>query len=209
MVHNIARVHHLKVPIRKTNNWLLDETIKGFNEAYSECDAQTLIDQVGAENLQKFDPRVEYVKMVKYVEDLKSPIVYLHNDFRGSNILVRKIDGKVLFVDLEYSAYGKRASDLASYINEWGFEPFEFEKQGLPEDDVLEMFAKLYIEECNKVVPGYADKPENTVPILVKEIKVMNMALYLFFVAFMMKSKSNLVDAIPFDAKANMVSLVI
>lgn len=112
----------------------------------------------------------------------------------------------MLFVDLEYSAYGPRSSDLATYINEWGYEPLEFEKQGLPTDDVLEMFAQMYIEECNKILPGYADKPENSLPTVVKEIKIMNLVYYLFSLSFTMKSKQNLVDAIPFDAKANMVS---
>lgn len=84
MINGIARVHHLNVPIQKTNNCMLVEIAKYFNIAYSECNAQALIDKVGAENLQRVDPRVEYEKLVKYVEDLKSPTVFCHNDFRGN-----------------------------------------------------------------------------------------------------------------------------
>lgn len=209
LVNSIARAHHLNVPIRKTTNWIFNQITESFKIAYSECNAKALIEKVGAESFQKFDPQSEVKELIKHVEKLKSPSVLCHFDLRSSNILVRKSDQKVLLVDFEYSTYGPRGTDLASFINDWGHEPFEVEKKGLPADEVLEMFAQLYIEECSKIVPNYADKPENTLNTVVKEIKVMHMVLYMFYLSFMMKSKQSLIAAIPFDPKANMVCFLI
>lgn len=78
---------------------------------------------------------------------------------------------------------------------------------GLPNDEVIEKLVQNYIEECDKIVPGYAKAPENSFAAHLKEIRLMLLANTLFFISLMMKQQESIVPAMVFDAKKQMVTI--
>lgn len=119
MLQNLARVianiHHLNVPISKENNLLFKEMRKMINFAYKECQVEELVNELQLETLKANDLREEFDILSNLIENLKSPIVFSHNDFRGSNLLVVTKD-KILACDLEYCGFGSRSYDLATFL---------------------------------------------------------------------------------------------
>ncbi len=209
LVKNLAAFHHLDVPIRKDGlkSWLSqNETC--LEIAYRDMNAQSLIEELQLPLLMKHDPREEFKKLKTLIKSLNSPTVFCHNDFRGCNFLVNKADQNIVLIDAEYSAYGLRGHDIGGYIVEWGCEPFEIEKHDLPSDDVLNYFVQLYIDSCEKQNPGYAAKPEISLAVIVKEVKVMSLGKYMFFLGIFLKSTKSFVSTVEFDKIENMVSVI-
>lgn len=206
-MNSLATIHHLDVPLRKNPDaWF--EMIEGyFNTAYDKLNAQSLIDELNLPNLCN-DPRVEFKKLIKIINDLHSPMVFCHNDFRGSNILVTKNSTQptILLTDVECSAYGYRSNDISNWITSWGYAAFDIEKHAMPSDDVLQYVISLYVDECDKIVPGYSNQPENAVSVIIKEVKIFQLLHSMFFIGFMMQSTDSFIASVPFDAKAFMVS---
>lgn len=208
LLTNLATVHHLDVPLRKEPNaWF--ELIEGyFNTAYDKLNAQSLIDKLQLPNLCK-DPRVEFKKLRKIIEDLHSPMVFCHNDFRGSNQLVVNTNtpkASILLTDVECSAYGYRSHDIANWITAWSYNAFDIEKHAMPSDDVLQHVISLYVEACEQLEPGYSKQPENAVSVIMKEVKIFELSHCMFFIGFLMQSTESFVASVPFDAEAFLVS---
>lgn len=207
---NLATVHHLDVPLRKNPDaWF--ELIEGyFYTAFDKLNAKSLIDKLQLPNLCN-DPRVEFKKLLTIIKNLQSPVVFSHMDFRGSNFLkIKDLESTskslVLLTDVECSAYGYRPHDFSNWITSWGFKAFEIEKHVMPSDDVLQYVISLYVEACEKIVPGYSKQPENAVSVIMKEVKVFELLHCMFFIGFLMQSTESFVASVPFDADAFLVS---
>lgn len=200
----LAKIHHLNVPIRKNNNWLLTEMRNMLNAGYANTDVKGLVEELDLKQFKNKDLADEFEEFEVLIKNLKTPIVFCHNDFRGSNILVTEPNQKILLCDLEYSSYGARGFDMAVFLTEWERELFDFDSFTMPETEVIENFVKLYIEECNEIVPGYAEKPENQLTTVVNEAKIFFLANFMFFLVFMFKQTESLIPQIPYDAKNKM-----
>src|SRR5699024_5314164 len=135
----------------------------------------------------------------KIVDSHAGPVVFSHSDFRSSNILVSK-SGDIKLVDLEYCYYGYRSTDMCTLLMEWDKENgLDFTDVKLPKDEAIETFVRYYLEECDRIQPGYSVKPENSVARMVKEIKFYFLMHMMLFIGFFLKQKESFVDAIPFD----------
>lgn len=130
--------------------------------------------------------RKEFDLYKKAYDNFKAPIVFCHNDFRGSNILVTEPDEKIVVVDYEYCAYGSRGYDLGSFMNEWDQDLFEFRPLEVLTDEVLTNFVQMYVEGCELVQPGFSTKPENSVEQIIKETKFGILSTYIFFLTFLL-----------------------
>src|SRR5699024_9599873 len=115
------------------------------------------------------------------LEAVQSPIVFSHNDYIGTNVLVTKPSQKLVLIDFEYSGYFARAYDVAIFYAQWGIEPFDYDNLSLPEDEVLNQFLEHYIKAANRYEPGYSENPENSQKKLLREVKVYMLA-YLFYI---------------------------
>lgn len=207
LAKQIARFHHLKVPINKTANMYIQKIPQMVEEARKNCPEISLIDSLPLPTLQSFDLLKEYTYLMEVVEKLKSPVVFSHNDFRSSNILFATDTSEVLLVDFESNSYGPRGFDLATFLLEWGREKlFETSELVFPDDKTLSIFLKLYIEEVDKIVPEYAQNEKNSLQTHLKETKTMFLVNLLFYTAFMLQLKDSLVSSVPFDGSKKMVN---
>ena len=127
----------------------------------------------------------EFELFQKAFEKLEAPVVFCHNDFRGSNILVTEPDEKIVVVDYEYCAYGPRGYDLGYFIREWDKDAFEFKPIEALTDEVITNFVQLYIDGCELIQPGFSKKPKNSLTEIVKETKFGILSSSMFVLAFL------------------------
>ena len=70
-------------------------------------DIREAAQELGLKHLSAIDLREELVELKLHLGQLegKSGLVFSHNDFLGSNILVTKKESEVILIDAEYSGY--------------------------------------------------------------------------------------------------------
>lgn len=220
LCRQLARVHHLKVPIAKSTPYY--KQVDGFLRiAYSNPTLISLLSSLNLPNLQSGDLRDELIALNGYKAAFPSPTVFCHNDFLGCNILVtrKKVTSesgvesgsepgqqKILFIDLEYAIYGGRGNDLAWLLNQHGLDPFEFETIRLPGDDTLKLYLGAYIAACDELIPGYSGKPGNSLETHVQEVKLESLSYLMTMMAFFFKSEESIANpGEPADLEANLV----
>ena len=74
-----------------------------IESAKINCPEIDLINELPLKTLKSHDLQTEFTYLMNVVEKLNSPIVFAHNDFRSSNILVTD-SSDVLLVDFEITA---------------------------------------------------------------------------------------------------------
>ena len=64
--------------------------------------------------------------MRQYLAQLKSPVVFCHNDLQEGNILIRESahtrEDRLVIIDFEYCSYNYRGFDVANHLCEWMYE---------------------------------------------------------------------------------------
>lgn len=138
VAHALAKIHSMKVPIKKEKNPLLKSCQQKIIEAYADFDIDDIAKKNNLTLFLEHNLQTELENLAKILEKIDSPTALCHNDFRGSNILITK-DETVLVVDMEFISYGPRGSDMAKILSEWGKEMLDFSTDCLPEDAIIEM----------------------------------------------------------------------
>jgi virulence-associated protein VapD len=203
----------MDVPIKKNGNWIF-ETFDSFYEmAYKKFPINEMIEEFNCETFKKYDLKEEIEWLENCVKEINSPIVFCHNDFRGSNIMVTESNNnneseneKIILCDFEYSSYCYRGIDLGSIFAEWGRSWNDFMKlHHFPNDSTIMTFIDEYISESVKILgKEYSTKESNSLEQLLKEVKVFVLVSNMFFVTFVIKSDEG-IESMPFDRKKNMV----
>ncbi|XP_054157293.1 choline/ethanolamine kinase-like [Oppia nitens] len=203
----LARIHTMDVPNNRSKNWLFDYFDSYYEKANQLYNIPALIDEYQCETLKQYDIKQELDWLKDMIIKSKSPIVFNHVDFRGSNIMITENDGLVL-CDFEYSAYGYRGFDFGTIYLEWGTDPLLVYSNGITElaaDTEFEPFIKSYFQE---MVGIYGDKfatdPRNTVDAMLKEIKLFSLVAYMFIVIFTLQQTESVVNGNPYDKKYEM-----
>lgn len=130
-----ANVHSLDVPINKEPTWLFD-TIHSWLDTIRESQAAGPVPETGTCLLSfEYEKEIEWLK--SYLKQVRSPIVFCHNDLQEGNILLpevntvmrkgRKVstpltDDRVVLIDFEYCSYNYRGHDIANHFCEWAFD---------------------------------------------------------------------------------------
>lgn len=207
MLHILAHVHSLQVPIPKQTDWIMEQNRQNLEKLYREKDVIALSEKYGTRAFCEHHLMGELARLESITGKLNSPVVFCHVDFRGSNILVvGEENPRLVLCDFEYSSYGARASDMACLLAEWGREMLDVSVFEMPPQEVVEKVAGFYREGMEKYRPGYCDKEENSVEQITREIKVYMAANILFFVSFMLNQTSSIIDSLPFEEKNQFVS---
>jgi len=203
----------MDVPIKKTGDWVFQSFDSFYKTAYQKFDINSLIEECNCQTLKKYDLKQEIEWLKKCVTETNSPIVFCHNDFRGSNIMITENDNnntdnkeKIVLCDFEYSSYSYRGVDFGTIFAEWGRTMEDFLKPcDLPDDSVIKQFIDSYITESISIGgKEYSNNKLNSFEHLMKELKVFILVSYMFFVTFLLKAEEEVID-IPFDKKRNMV----
>eukprot|EP00005_Dracoamoeba_jomungandri_P007347 CAMPEP_0174266162 /NCGR_PEP_ID=MMETSP0439-20130205/29209_1 /TAXON_ID=0 /ORGANISM="Stereomyxa ramosa, Strain Chinc5" /LENGTH=422 /DNA_ID=CAMNT_0015352961 /DNA_START=49 /DNA_END=1317 /DNA_ORIENTATION=- len=84
------------------------------------------------------------------LKKLKSPIVFCHNDMQYGNLLLRKEDNKIVFVDYEYADFYPRGYDFANHFQEWcydydGLTPYKIVPKDYPTKEQQMNFFEGYL----------------------------------------------------------------
>ncbi|XP_054157325.1 ethanolamine kinase 1-like [Oppia nitens] len=154
----------------------------------SDINIKERFEKYNCETLLTADLKSEFEWIKQIIAKVNSPIVFTHNDFRSSNLLITesvdKTDGPIVVCDFELSSYGFRGLDFQSIILEWGRKQFDFNADGLPHDDsVLRPLIEIYIDECQQIHgKEFSANAINSVDYIIYEIKVFTL-IRMFFVA--------------------------
>lgn len=139
IARKLAKVHTLDVPINKDPTWLFDtinkwlDLVRSHDVTHVNPDKQEL-----AKFLLDFNFENELKWLKSLIVQLKSPVVFSHNDLQEGNILLpdmtqnkmesffsqsnQAIDESVVLIDFEYSSYNYRGFDLGNHFCEWVYD---------------------------------------------------------------------------------------
>ena len=203
----------MDVPIKKNTNWIVDFFDSAYEEAFNKFPIKDLINELNLETLKKYDLKEEIQWLKKTLEDIGSPNVFSHIDFRGSNIMIVEPNDQIILCDFEYSSYGYRGFDFGSIAVEWNRhidELFKAENflEKYPNDNQIKTILKPYIEESERIFgKKWSEDRINSMDQLVKEVKLFSMVANMFIVLFAIKNDEKDEKAFPMDKKIMMVSL--
>ena len=196
----LAKIHNMKIPIRKRKNILFDNIQEMTEVAYKNLPIRKDCEEAKYENLLSRDLSEEWKIVQRIMKKVNAPSVFCHCDFRGSNILVT--DQGLICIDLEYSMYGARAYDLSTMLNEWDkTELFDGSMGKVPNKEIIMNVINIYISHCERLNPGYASKPQNQPDVIYKEVRVYFLLVYIFFLSIMVKTEESIIPNMPFDRK--------
>ena len=186
LAQKLARIHYTKVPTKKKLR-LFKQIRTDVKEAYERFPIGQLIDELKLDCLKENDLLKEIDFIEKVVLKLNPKIVFIHNDFRNRNILVKEKNNeqdKLTICDFEYGHYGYRGSDLGFLFGAWGQHKFVLEPEFVS-DDVMEQFLQYYNEECIKINgQQYLKDERNTIENLIREAEVFYLSFTLLSVTF-------------------------
>ncbi|CAG2100037.1 unnamed protein product [Medioppia subpectinata] len=211
-VYGLARVHAMDVPTKR-EHWFFRAADNYYIRAQNNAETQTLIKELNLETLKTHSLKAEMDFLKQVVDECESPMVFCHNDFRSSNIMVLEdkdcndnINEKVLFCDYEYASYGYRGHDLANMINEWGRSMEEFSKpHDYPKDSTLLPLIEMYVKESQRVLGNkFCDNKLNSVEHILKEVKTFALVISMFAILFCLKQDSRDKDSLDMDKKLTM-----
>uniref|UniRef100_A0A1B6IDV8 Choline/ethanolamine kinase n=1 Tax=Homalodisca liturata TaxID=320908 RepID=A0A1B6IDV8_9HEMI len=159
----------------------------------------------------------------KFLEKVKSPVVFCHNDMQEGNILLRNGDSEggqliepalenitvddLVVIDFEYCGYNRRGFDLANHFVEWMYDykndshPYFWSR---PEKDHAsvkqkEWFVEAYLSTLADS-PSYRKRPEDTLEHILIEIEFYTLASHFFWSLWSVVSNSNTLNrAVEFD----------
>ena len=197
----------MNLPTVKNGNFPGTYIVDGLTKAYEKLNLRKIAEENNLELLRSIDLLEEYYRIDDILlNKINVQRVFCHNDFRSQNILVSKHNSKIHLIDIEFASYGYRPNDLVTLLMEWGVKAHVYR---IPEDNAIDYVCKIYLEEFDKIQPGYSTKKENSLKQLSKEIKVNVMRRCLFLISWFAEKDKSFPDAIPYDYKANLVSFQI
>ncbi|XP_054157314.1 choline/ethanolamine kinase-like [Oppia nitens] len=153
----LARIHAMNVPINRTFNWMTTELDGAYKLAFEgSFDVKSMFEKYNCETLLTADMKSEVQFINELVVKANSPLVFTHNDFRSSNLLITesvdKSDGPIVVCDFEYGSYGYRGMDFMPILREWGRKQLDFSVDGIPhEDSVIRPLIEIYVDECHRI----------------------------------------------------------
>ncbi|XP_054156997.1 choline/ethanolamine kinase-like [Oppia nitens] len=190
LFQKLARVHGLNVPIKKCH-WSLKEMDRFYNNFINKTDLKCLVDKFDVFIENDFKTEIDWLKGL--IEKTNSPLVFTHNDFRSSNIMVledKNVESgeQIVLCDFEYSSYGYRGQDFAIILTEWGRTMNDMKKpMTLPDDSTLRSIFDIYIKETERLFgKDYCEANRFTSDVIIKEAKIFALYMQIWFVVFML-----------------------
>ena len=187
LAQKLARFHSLQAPLGKKNH-LHQSIVDLHTRAYKKYPIDQLIAELKLETLANNDliTELEFIKKLMIKTD--SPVVFVHDDFRTPNILVKDeggIEGDMIVVcDFEYANYTYRALDFGQLFSSWGEK--KFERKPLVADEMMRPFFEEYINEMIRIHgrEKYLSDKRNTVERMLLEVKVFHLIGKIFGCVF-------------------------
>ena len=207
MAQKLAQIHAMNVPVKRNPNWQFKVMNQSLEKARQKFPLDEEMDKYNCVTLKAVNIENELLWINTIIEKVNSPVVFTHNDFRSSNLMITEPNDEQIVCDFEIAGYGYRGHDFVALMREWDRNPFDFISiDGLPpEDSVFKPIIEMYIEESVKIFgESYSQNGINSLESLLKEIKTFLLNSILFGVIFMIKNDEN-DGELPFNRKLCMV----
>ena len=145
IAEKMAQVHSLDVPISKEPTWLWDTMTRWMeNMKQQQTLSQEPVQAAKSVLRWQLDAEMEWMRI--YLAQLRSAVVFCHNDLQEGNILIRETaqtpEDKLVIIDFEYCSYNYRGFDLANHFCEWMYDytnekypKFHYQPTGMPSID--------------------------------------------------------------------------
>ena len=205
----LAKIHSLKVPINKDSNRVNQLLLKSYSEAIQKFDIKKEMDEYNCVSLKSCDLKAEIDYVLNAAETAESPVLFTHNDFRSSNLLITEPNEELVVCDFDVTGYGYRGFDFVSLSREWGRPQFDKTPvRGIPfKDEEMKSLIEIYVEECVRIHgKSYLENEINSVDHILKELKIFLLFSALLGVVYFMNNDET-DGGFPFSRKVCMVCL--
>ena len=205
----LAKIHSLKVPINKGSNRVNQMLLKSYSEAIQKFDIKKEMDEYNCVSLKSCDLKAEIDYVLNVAKNSKSPVLFTHNDFRSSNLLITEPNEGLVVCDFDITGYGYRGFDFVSLSIEWGRKQFDKTPvRGIPfKDEEMKSLIEIYVEESVRIHgKSYLENEINSVDHILKELKIFLLFSRLVKAVLYLKNDDTK-DGIPINRKVCMVSL--
>ncbi|CAG2175787.1 unnamed protein product, partial [Oppiella nova] len=193
----LAQIHAMDVPLERTIHTRdLDVWYESVQRNFEKND---YFNDLNLETLKKYDIKVEKDFIKDLIQRSKSPMVFIHHDFRSANIMVLEdnskssnlSDGQIVLCDFDESNYGYRGQDFGSLIVEWNRTLSDFQKLPVfPDDSTLLPLIDIYITESERIFGAqYSDDKINSREQILKEVKIFTLLTALLMTLFCLKDE--------------------
>ncbi|XP_033008630.1 ethanolamine kinase 2 isoform X1 [Lacerta agilis] len=121
VAHEMAKMHRIHTNGSLPKPCLWHRLHKYFNIVKTEFPRKAsnsgLHQEVHIPSLEVLEEEIRWMK--EHLSQLRSPIVFCHNDLLSKNIIYNKAEGHVRFIDYEYTGYNYQAYDIGNHFNEF------------------------------------------------------------------------------------------
>ena len=160
IARKLAVIHNLDMPLCKEPKFLKELMRHWMAEITNNTrpdDSDPNIKKITSYNLES-----ELSWLLKKLEDLKSPVVFSHNDLQEGNLLYfRKCDDpekQLTVIDLEYCSYNYRGFDFGNHFCEWCYDYqseqempyFSYYEESYPTKQEQYQFFREYLDAKNE-----------------------------------------------------------
>lgn len=125
----MASFHKLNMPLVKKPKWLFETMTRYLDEVLNNVsfDSEQTENTAKLEKLLSLGLAKEETELKSLLMQVRSPVVFCHNDMQEENILYiensdRPNGWKLKPIDFEYSSYNFRAYDIANHFVEWCYD---------------------------------------------------------------------------------------
>nr|XP_060628986.1 ethanolamine kinase 2 isoform X1 [Anolis sagrei ordinatus] len=99
-------------------------------------------------SLEVLEEEIHWMK--EHLSQLRSPVVFCHNDLLSKNIIYNKEEGHVRFIDYEYTGYNYQAYDIGNHFNEFaGLNEVDYSLY--PSKEVQIQWLRYYLQAYKKL----------------------------------------------------------
>ena len=204
----MAKIHSLSAPIKKDPNWLYDIMFRFYDVGQKKHPLKQHYEEYNLETLKNNDLKVEIDWIKGVIESSGSPVVFTHNDYRSSNLMITEPNDDLVVCDYDISGYGYRGFDFVSLMSEWGRPQFDMSpREGLPvKDSDYRPMIEIYVKEMERINgKSYSENKINSVDHILKEIKIFLLFSNIFGTVWWLKIDEK-DDDLMFNKKVLMVS---
>ncbi|RZC36210.1 ethanolamine kinase 2, partial [Asbolus verrucosus] len=147
----MAKLHKVQVPGEKNPEPFIWDKLQSFlnlvPDNFSDINKNNRYQEIGTPK-SKIQEEIHYLR--RFLSDLKSPVVFCHNDLLLGNVIYTKEKGCVTFIDFEYAAHNYQAFDIANHFLEYaGVEEVDYSKY--PNKEMQIDWFKIYLTEYKEV----------------------------------------------------------
>lgn len=157
----VAVIHNLDMPLCKEPRFLQEL----MTHWLAEITNNTRPDETDPfyKKIESYKLEAELSWLLKTLEELKSPVVFCHNDLQEGNMLYyRECDDPVkqlTIIDLEYCSYNYRGFDFGNHFCEWCYDYqnktempyYSYHEENYPTKQEQFRFFEAYLEAKNEI----------------------------------------------------------